>query len=471
MAGTKQLIAPLIVESDPAAIEAFTQDPTAKKLPPLVASSGKDAQLILADYNRSFAGIFVNPAVVNPGALSVIRCAHQFHPATPMYLIYDEPLTFTERELKSLGIQKALKKPMTYGQMLALVGPLLATFEPNAALELSKRNKDSLSAEVAANDAQFLPIRANNFLAGSVSFFDVYVRLASGKYLKLLQAGDSFSQERLKTYIEKGVTHFYLRKEAQEQYVSYCDNLTAAIIKNQNIPAEIKVSQTLNQGEETLQFFREHGISDANLRYAANFVRNVNELIRQLKPERNSALREFMKDIAAFEHGAATTVIASLILHPLQITSLEPVETVGIASLLHDIGLRSLPEALRDEDDSRMSDQQKALFRKHPIEGAEILKSLNGMKPATLQAVVQHHERRTRKGYPYQLGPGSISLVSEIVGISDEFCRIIHKMKTNSKIDLHVELEKNIYNSFSVTLISEFKKIFNFDATTPAPKS
>ena len=460
MLASANVRSPLIVESDPAFIETLQADPRSKRLPPVIAQNGRDAQILLSDYGRSFAGIFVNPTIVRPNGISVIRCAHQFHPATPVYALYDGEPPFSPEELKKLGIQQAIPKPLAYSQIIALVAPLISVFEPEDALSIAKKNSDPLDVEISDNDSKFISIRANQFLAGSTSFFDVYFRLRSGKYLKLLQAGDSFSPDRLSNYIKKGATHFFLRKDAQEQYVSYCDQLTTALLKSQTIPLEIKASQTMNQGEETLKYLHSQGISELNLKYAANFVLNVGQLMKNLNPEKHPALYNFLNDVVSYEHGVATTMIASLILHPLKITSIEPVETVGLAGLLHDIGLRTLPPELWDEDESEMSEKERIIYRKHPIAGADILKSVPGLKPATIQAVLQHHERRNRKGFPHQLGPGTISMVSEIIGMSDEFAHIIQAKNKYSEYKFHDELERRIYTAFSAPLVSEFKRIF-----------
>src|SRR3712207_7016576 len=49
--------------------------------------------------------------------------------------------------------------------------------------------------ELAEADEAFAAIRAADFLAGSVCWFDVYVRLGAGKHVKILNAGDSLDRK------------------------------------------------------------------------------------------------------------------------------------------------------------------------------------------------------------------------------------------------------------------------------------
>ena len=462
MPDTKRTISPLVCDADLTFLGTLTADPKANMLPPSVAKTGKEAQLMLADTTRVFSGVFVNAELPNPHAISVIRFAHLHRPATPVFLIFNEKCPFTQEELKRLGITKAMPKPLNYGDILGQISPNVAIFDTGNALDVAKQNKDQVGAEIDGEDAGFSPIRTENFLAGTKSFFDIYVRLGSGRYLKLIQAGDAFAIDRVTSYIKKGVTHFYLRKEAQEHYMAYCDKLSSAILKSDKISMNIKASQTLNQGEETMKFLKERGVSEVNLQYAASFMKNVNELINQLQPGKQPILKGFLNDMASYDHGVAVSMIASMLINSLHMTSSDPVETVGVAAMFHDIGLYQLKLTELDEDETKMNEEQKKLFYTHPTVGASILQAIPRLKPVVIQAVAQHHERRNKKGFPGRIGPGSISLVADIVGIADEFQKLIMKLKANPKLDLNAELEANIFNAFSNSLVNEFKKIFCF---------
>ncbi|MBI2711918.1 MAG: HD domain-containing protein [Bdellovibrio sp.] len=462
MAGTVRPAPALICDADLTFLGTLSGDPKAASLPPVLAKSGKEAQLLLADTTRVFAGVFVSCDLPNPNAISVIRFAHLHRPATPVFLTHGEKCPFTPDELKRLGVSKALAKPMKYADFMSHISPSVAFFDTASAIDVAKQNKDKVDAEVEGEDANFSPIRAENFLAGSKSFFDIYVRLGSGRYLKLIQAGDAFSLDRVTGYIKKGVTHFYLRKEAQEHYIAYCDKLATAVLKSDKVSMNIRAAQILNQGEETFKFLKERGVSEVNLQYAASFMKNVNELIQQLKPGKQPILKGFLNDMASYDHGVAVSMIASMLINSLHMTSSDPVETVGIAAMFHDIGLYQLKLTEFDEDEAKMSEEQRRLYYTHPTVGASILQTLPRLKPVVIQAVAQHHERRNKKGFPGRIGPGSISLVADIVGIADEFQKIIMKIKKNPKLDLNLELEANIFNAFSNSLVNEFKRIFCF---------
>ncbi len=451
---------PLIVDPDQNFLDSLQKDPKAKQIPPQVARTGKDAQLLLSNKEHQYLGIFINPNVENPSGLSVIRFAHQSRPATPLFMLHEGVELLTPDEQEKLGIKKAFAKPITYSQILEVVGPKVISFDAEATLDAAKKNQDKIGVEVTIDDASFIPIRAEDFLSGSKCFFDVYIRLSSGRYVKMLQAGDQFTTQRISSYLQKGVTSFYLRKEVQEAYLAYCNKLSTTLVKSNNTPVEIKVSQTLNHGEETMGFFKKQGLSESNLEYATNFLDNVETLAKQLDTGSSDLLGGFFSDLASYEHGVATSMIASLLIIPLKIAASQPVKIIGLGSLLHDIGLYKLDPSLRDEDESKMNPTQLQVYYTHPTVGSEALKNIRGINPVAIQAVAQHHERRNKKGFPNRLGAGAINRVAEIIGISDEFAKLIQKSQKDPKINPLQIMQTTVFEGFSNPVVEAFREVF-----------
>ncbi len=450
----------LVVDSDPEFLNKLRSDPKAEQAPPLSAQSGKEAQAIIANPNQPLAGVFVNPKLTGPGGISVVRFAHFHRPALPIFLIHEGDCPVEKNELKNLGIQRTLQKPLTYPQLINLVTPLAVFFDPKATLEDQKSNTDTLEEEITAEDTDFLPIKAADFLCGSKSFFDIYVQLSPKHYVKILKAGDDFKPERVYGYLQKGVIFFYLRKAAQERYLSYCDRLTTSILTNEKIPEKIKVTQTANHGQEVMNFFKNQGLSETHLEYANHFIGNVQTLTRQLKPERHEFLKEFLDNLAGYEHGISTAMIAALLIHPLKIEAAHPVKIIGLASMFHDLGLYKMDSVCQDENEKKMTPEQLKIYRTHPTLGADMLSSIRGMDPVVVQAVVQHHERRDKSGFPTRLGAGAINRVAEIVGISDELAKLIRRLKDEPSLNIQQEMEKNTFECFSNVIVEAFRAAF-----------
>jgi response regulator RpfG family c-di-GMP phosphodiesterase len=453
----------LVVDQDNEFISSLTTDPAFAQYPPMIVRAAAQAQLLLSDKERAFSGIFVSPSLPDAGWLSVIRSSFYHRPAMPIFLATDsDELAIPEQDLKRIGVRRTLRKPFNHKQMIELVAPIAITFDARGAIAKAAQSRPAGASvqDELISDGSFVAVRADDFLTGSRSFFDVYVRLSASHYVKILGAGDHFVAERLDSLLRKGVTHLYLRKELQESYLQYCDHLATQLLKNDAAPLELKTSQTLNQGEETLNYLKANGVSEENLRYAQSFTRNMEELVRQIEPERHQILRDFMRDMSGYDHGVSCSMVAAILSRTFGIETPRLVQNVGIAALLHDIGLSAMPANIQTEDESRMSEDERERYRAHPITGAEALGKIRGVDPGAVQAIAQHHQRLNKLGFPARQGASSVNRVAELVGIADEFVRLMKRAQHDRKCNPMREMNIVVFPGFSRPVQEAFRLAF-----------
>jgi HD-GYP domain-containing protein (c-di-GMP phosphodiesterase class II) len=91
-------------------------------------------------------------------------------------------------------------------------------------------------------------------------------------------------------------------------------------------------------------------------------------------------------------------------------------ETVRIAALVHDVGLR-----LIDYDKlsllKELSEEQTKAVAEHPLVGAALVEPILGSEVAL--AVLRHHERVDGTGYPSRVAGENIPVASKIIAIAD----------------------------------------------------
>lgn len=430
-----------------------------------LVQTGRDAQLLLSDKTKKFSGVFVSPEVYEPHWISVVKCSMMHRPATPVYAIQGDGSAhrLQDLDLKKLGVRDVIKKPVDFKELVKIVSPLVLTFDAEELIRNSRNRAEEIGAEVVAAEVDFMSIRASDFLSGNSSLFDVFVRLTSGRFIKLLQAGDAFTPERIEAYLRKGVEYFYLRRDVQEQFLKYCDHLTSAIIHHKGVSDEVKVTQTLNMGDETLKFLKYQGVNENNLAYASKFVSNIRQLVHAVDVEKKSTMEAFLSNASAYEHGVSVSLLAGVLCTCLEIDMERPVQIVGMAAFFHDIGLVGMPEKFLLEDESSMTPDELKLYRTHGEKGAEELRKLKGFDPAALQAITQHHIRKSAGG-----GAGGVQVnrVTEIVGICDEFDKILRRLKSSLLSDaeknkkIQAEMEQKVFPGFGRQVVYAFRSAF-----------
>lgn len=95
-------------------------------------------------------------------------------------------------------------------------------------------------------------------------------------------------------------------------------------------------------------------------------------------------------------------------------------QALFVAALLHDIGHIGLPDSLLARPVPRLSEEEMALYRKHPVLGEQALMALDDMQPVAA-LIRSHHERHDGKGFPDGLRGAQIPLAARILAIADSF--------------------------------------------------
>lgn len=97
----------------------------------------------------------------------------------------------------------------------------------------------------------------------------------------------------------------------------------------------------------------------------------------------------------------------------------ETLRSLAVAGLLHDVGKIGIPDHVLTKP-GRLTDEELAVMRRHPMIGAEILEQSTFLTDA-VPGVMHHHERWDGEGYPGRLQRDSISLEGRILAVVDAF--------------------------------------------------
>ncbi|MCX8030667.1 MAG: HD-GYP domain-containing protein [Thermodesulfovibrionales bacterium] len=96
----------------------------------------------------------------------------------------------------------------------------------------------------------------------------------------------------------------------------------------------------------------------------------------------------------------------------------EKIATLGLGSLLHDIG-KSIISAEILNKPTRLSPLEYQIMKSHVIEGKRILEKHDFFPKESFYAITQHHEKLSGKGYPLGLKEPEIKLFGRICAIAD----------------------------------------------------
>jgi putative nucleotidyltransferase with HDIG domain len=118
-------------------------------------------------------------------------------------------------------------------------------------------------------------------------------------------------------------------------------------------------------------------------------------------------------------HSRAVAVIAGRLARTLGGDGADEA-TVRLAGSFHDVGKVTIPRTILGKPGA-LTRSEWELVRRHPVEGARLLRPVFGDRPTVLAAVRWHHERWDGLGYPDGLPGTRAPLAARIVAAADAF--------------------------------------------------
>lgn len=123
------------------------------------------------------------------------------------------------------------------------------------------------------------------------------------------------------------------------------------------------------------------------------------------------------RDVYTASHQRRVASLACAIAENMGVTSVEQMQGIRTAAVLHDIGKLYVPFELLNKP-GHLTEIEFALIKSHSQKGYDILRNIEFPRPVGL-IVQQHHERLDASGYPAGLQGDDILLEARIIGVAD----------------------------------------------------
>jgi HD-GYP domain-containing protein (c-di-GMP phosphodiesterase class II) len=158
--------------------------------------------------------------------------------------------------------------------------------------------------------------------------------------------------------------------------------------------------------------------NELNFNAVAEKIKTACDIIREdrrflLRVQKNTLTSP--DDNYLSSHAVKSTIISLIIGLYLKLPAHRLIE-LGVAALLHEIGMIKLPPQIYLSRRPLLPQEQKAILT-HPVLSYNLLKSFDFPLTVTL-AALEHHERENGSGYPRKLPGERISLYAKIIAVA-----------------------------------------------------
>lgn len=282
-------------------------------------------------------------------------------------------------------------------------------------------------------------LKGGEILAKDVMTSDVRVLLSEGTVLR-------------PEYIDKinriGIIEVYIKEEEKilTEEVVLLKSETEGFFKDR--VKSILEKHTYSRNDELMELSQT----------ADHIITNILE--EEKVVEKIYDIKERSSDI--YEHSISICSLATLTALKLKLSK-EKVHDIGVACLLHDLGLRYLTIEYADQDIATLSKIELAEYMKHPVYGYSALKDENWISNVVKNIILYHHEKLDGTGYP--LKAKEIPFETQIVNICDTFDEMIcgigcKRIKVYEAVEYLKSYRGIKFNSEIVDTFLEFTAVY-----------
>lgn len=233
----------------------------------------------------------------------------------------------------------------------------------------------------------------------------------------------------------------------------------------QKTPLQEELPAAIKAYDHTLACVREHFpvISVKRTLNLAPMEQAVELLVSSLERNRDAlpcVAKKYEQDIYLYSHALNVSIFSSAFALACG-KSRDEVVAIGLAGLLHDIGMLLLPLALL-RSARQLSPTEQVLVRRHPAIADELLIQLPDVPESLRFAALEHHEWYNGGGYPAGLSKERISFIGHLVAICSAFDAMTSSRRHRTPVSTHAalgEMFKQRNTQFHPHILENFIKM------------
>jgi response regulator RpfG family c-di-GMP phosphodiesterase len=282
------------------------------------------------------------------------------------------------------------------------------------------------------DNREYKKVRALYFLKYNKTLTDVYIKLSSVKYVKVLSEGQKFEAQDINKYIQKGINFLYITLQDYEKFrvaypkTPFLTNILKDVDKLNEKDAWIKTQ------EVTHGLVQAYGVNKTVIGVVSKLASKIDEKFNRpanLK-KKTSVLLELLdnqkkQNSYLYEHSYLLGMISCSIVKNSHWRTSDTVDKVLYASFFHDILIeKDNIERIRDLNDPLVKDltqEEMETLAEHPLKTEKMLDANEEIPNDVAKIVSQHHERVDGGGFPRGLGPERILPLACVVIIAHDF--------------------------------------------------
>ncbi|MBX2987123.1 MAG: HD domain-containing protein [Bdellovibrionaceae bacterium] len=262
--------------------------------------------------------------------------------------------------------------------------------------------------------------------------FDLFVRLpVTNRVILYRREGSTLDQEKFDKVSSRQL-NFFVPKDHYERYLEYVTRQFLDLLSKK--PADSRKMQEA-AGRMLSNAFSQENVTDARelLHSMGDFVTHfVSDIASEGFVNRQTLFLKFAKLAQTgtdFQrHPLHVASLTIMLVVGLGIQDQRTLVEVGLAGLMHDVGLTQLPVSVITEAHKyrELGTVSRALLKLHPQGSLDLLRS-RGINVSKLMEsmILQHHEEFSGNGYPTALIGEAVHPLAQVLHVADDLDELL----------------------------------------------
>lgn len=259
----------------------------------------------------------------------------------------------------------------------------------------------------------------SSLFSHSVCPYDVFIKIGDQHYVRIFNKDASLEANRIESYLQKGISHFYLLKSDADAYFQ-------SLIENLN-NKDTELTNALPIATEALEnslinLYDSATISNQDVARVSQLSEFFALAIERERNILNSLELAFHNSSYGVRHSIDVALVSLKIFLnlPKVLQQDITIKEVIQAGLLHDVAVAGLLPEPYDYAASRMI-QAKGWLLAHSVMAAHAFEYVSSISKNVQLAIEQHHEFIDGSGGPYAIEGDQLSVLGKVLALAEDF--------------------------------------------------
>jgi len=267
------------------------------------------------------------------------------------------------------------------------------------------------------SDQNAIEVPKELFFNGMILPVTAYLKLKANTYLEVGRKGERADLNALHAFQRKD-SKVFVTTDDYPFFMMAAKVMTMKLVASTEVPIKLKGKFLLGLLDDAMLSLERGGFTNIDkvqqlsqtmisITKSSLALENVFAIVQEL-PESH------------VRHSMATALLSLVLADELGINQPQVIENLSLGAILHDVGLRFLPQTLLSVPQNEWTPTQKKEYENHPILGAENLKRTPGLSLDTLLIIAEHHENAVGTGFPKKMRDIRMSPLAKIVTLANQ---------------------------------------------------